>query len=164
MFRYYNGGFKTVSQIAYETFVEADEAKEAVDNLEIGGRNYVLGSNSDNSTADALIARYPLSEPMISGEEYTLSLSITPDSSLSAITLRDSGGSQILATISLSSTGRQTEKITFSATYASGKTPQDQADYAPCGRIWRHRSKQRCPCSFLSWCCFQNRRHDDRKS
>ena len=40
MFRYYNGGFKTVSQIAYEAFVEADEAKEAVDNLEIGGRNY----------------------------------------------------------------------------------------------------------------------------
>jgi hypothetical protein len=107
----------------------AISVERAMAEMEVGGRNYVLGSNSDNSTADALIARYPLSEPMISGEEYTLSLSITPDSSLSAITLRDSGGSQILATISLSSTGRQTEKITFSATYASGKTPQDQADY-----------------------------------
>ena len=61
MFRYYNGGFKTVSQIAYEAFVEADEAKEAVDNLEIGGRNYVLNSDTESSGTADLIGRYALS-------------------------------------------------------------------------------------------------------
>ena len=31
MFRYYNGGFKAISQIAYEAFVAAEEAQEAVE-------------------------------------------------------------------------------------------------------------------------------------
>ena len=47
MFRYYNGGFKTISQISYEAFMTAQEAQEAVDNLEIGGRNYILNSGSE---------------------------------------------------------------------------------------------------------------------
>ena len=129
MFRYYNGGFKAISQIAYEAYIAADPAKDAIDNLAIGGRNYVLGSESDNSSSDALIARYSLSEPMKAGEEYTASLSITPDSNLSAITLRTSGGSQTLATLSLSASGKQTGSATFTAQYASGKTPEVQADY-----------------------------------
>ena len=64
MFRYYNGGFKAISQIAYEALVAADEAQEAIENLEIGGRNYVLGSGLENSSTEDLGARYALSEPM----------------------------------------------------------------------------------------------------
>lgn len=37
IFQYYNGGFKTISQIAYEAY-------EAIDNLSIGGRNYIQNS------------------------------------------------------------------------------------------------------------------------
>lgn len=42
MFQFRNGSFKTISQLAYEAFVEAEEAQEAIDNLEVGGRNYAL--------------------------------------------------------------------------------------------------------------------------
>ena len=47
----------------------AQEAQEAVDNLEIGGRNYILNSGSEISDSTALIARYALSEAMVPGEE-----------------------------------------------------------------------------------------------
>ena len=67
MFRYYNGGFKTISQISYEAFMTAQEAQEAVENLEIGGRNYILNSGSEISDSTALIARYALSEAMVAG-------------------------------------------------------------------------------------------------
>lgn len=125
MFRYYNGGFKTVSQIAYEAFVEADEAKEAVDNLEIGGRNYVLNSDTESSGTDDLIGRYALSEPMTADEEYTVSLSLSMED-LSRITVRTSGGDQVLATIRLDDVALQTVKATFTAAYASGETPDQR--------------------------------------
>ncbi len=130
MFRYYNGGFKAISQIAYEALVAADEAQEAIENLEIGGRNYVLGSGLENSSTEDLIARYALSEPMTAGEEYTLSLSITPESSLTAVTVRVSDGSKTLATINLAGTARQTVEATFSADYAADASPDDDPDNA----------------------------------
>lgn len=76
MFRYYNGDFKTISQISYEAFMTAQEAQEAVENLEIGGRNYILNSGSEISDSTALIARYALSEAMAAGDEYTVSLPV----------------------------------------------------------------------------------------
>ena len=130
MFRYYNGGFKAISQIAYEALVAADEAQEAIENLEIGGRNYVLGSGLENSSTEDLIARYALSEPMTAGEEYTLSLSITPESSLTAITIRVSDGGKTLATINLTGTSRQTLEATFIAEYAASASPDDDPDNA----------------------------------
>ena len=129
MFRYYNGGFKTVSQIAYEAFVEADEAKEAVDNLEIGGRNYVLNSDTESSGTADLIGRYALSEPMTADEEYTISMSLSMED-LSRITVRTSGGDQVLATIRLDDVALQTAKATFTAQYASGGTPDDDPNNA----------------------------------
>ena len=128
MFRYYNGGFKTISQIAYEAFVEADEAQEAIANLEIGGRNYALASGSEQTGTADLIARYALSEAMEEGEEYTVSLSISMED-LSAITIRTSDGDQTLATIPLDDVTLQTVKATFTAEYASGKTPDDNPNY-----------------------------------
>ena len=128
MFRYYNGGFKTVSQIAYEAFVEADEAQQAIADLEIGGRNYVLNSDTESSGAADLIGRYALSEPMVADEEYTVSLSLSMED-LSRITVRTSDGDQVLATIELDDVSLQTVKATFTAQYASGKTPDDDPNY-----------------------------------
>ena len=128
MFRYYNGGFKTISQISYEAFMTAQEAQEAVDNLEIGGRNYILNSGSEISDSTALIARYALSEAMATGEEYTVSLTLTPMESYEGLTVRTSGGDKTLATIDLSGAGRQIVQATFIAEYASGKSPDDDPD------------------------------------
>ena len=129
MFRFYNGGFKAISQIAYEALVAADEAQEAVENLEIGGRNYVLNSGSESTGNEDLIARYALSEPMEEDAEYTVSLSISMDD-LNRITVRTSGGDQVLATIRLADTELQTATATFSAVYASGKSPDDDPNNA----------------------------------
>ena len=99
MFRYYNGDFKTISQISYEAFMTAQEAQEAVENLEIGGRNYILNSGSEISDSTALIARYALSEAMAAGDEYTVSLTLTPMETYAGLTVRTSGGDKTLATI-----------------------------------------------------------------
>ena len=128
MFRYYNGGFKAISQIAYEAFLTAEEAQEAVENLEIGGRNYILNSGSEISDSTALIARYALSEAMVPGEEYTVSLTLTPMEAYTGLTVRTSGGDKTLATIDLSGAARQTVQATFTAEYANGKTPDDDPD------------------------------------
>ena len=125
MFRYYNGGFKTISQISYEAFLTAEEAQEAIDGLAVGGRNYILNSGSEASGSAALIARYALSEPMVAGEQYTVSMTLTPMESYAGVTIRVSDGDTTLATIDLSGTERQTIQATFIAEYAEGKCPDD---------------------------------------
>lgn len=130
MFRYYNGGFKTISQISYEAFLTAEEAQEAIDALAVGGRNYILNSGSEVATSTAQIARYALSEPMIAGEQYTVSLTLTPMEEYAGLTVRTSEGSTTLATIGLSGTERQTVRATFIAEYAQGKSPDDAPDNA----------------------------------
>ena len=101
MFRYYNGSFKTISQISYEAFLTAEEAQEAIDALAVGGRNYILNSGSEVATSTAQIARYALSEPMIAGEQYTVSLTLTPMEEYAVLTMRTSEGDTILAIIDL---------------------------------------------------------------
>lgn len=130
MFRYYNGGFKTISQISYEAFLTAEEAQEAIDALAVGGHNYILNSGSEVATSTAQIARYALSEPMIAGEQYTVSLTLTPMEEYAGLTVRTSEGSTTLATIGLSGTERQTVRATFIAEYAQGKSPDDAPDNA----------------------------------
>ena len=128
MFRYYNGGFKAISQIAYEAFLTAEEVQEAVENLEIGGRNYILNSGSEISDSTALIARYALSEAMVPGEEYTVSLTLTPMETYTGLTVRTSGGDKTLATVDLSGTARPTVQATLTAEEASGQTPEEDPD------------------------------------
>lgn len=130
MFRYYNGGFKTISQISYEAFLTAEEAQEAIDALAVGGRNYILSSGSEVATSTAQIARYALSEPMIAGEQYTVSLTLTPMEEYAGLTVRTSEGDTILAIIDLQGVTRQIVQATFIAEYAEGKSPDDAPDNA----------------------------------
>ena len=129
MYRYYKGAFKTITEISYEAYVTAEGAQEAIDNLELGGRNYVLDSGTEQTGNADLIARYALSEPMVEDEEYTISLSILSDD-LSRITVRTSAGNQTLATVHLNDVARQTVTATFLASYASGAGPDDEPDNA----------------------------------
>ena len=60
MYRYYKGGFKTISQISFEAFTAAQAAQTAINNLELGGRNYALASGTEQGGTEELIARYAL--------------------------------------------------------------------------------------------------------
>ena len=102
--------------------------EKALEDMSVGGRNYVLNSDSESTSTTDLLARYVLSEPMAENEQYTLSLSISKGSH-SQITIRTSDGEQILSTIQLGDERPQTVIASFKASYASGKTPEDQPDY-----------------------------------
>lgn len=45
IYRFVNGAFMSLDQVAYEAAVTAADAKEGIDNLEIGGRNLFLNSS-----------------------------------------------------------------------------------------------------------------------
>ena len=102
--------------------------EKALEDMSVGGRNYVLNSDSESTSTTDLLARYVLSEPMAENEQYTLSLSISKGSH-SQITIRTSAGDQLLSTIQLGDERPQTVSTSFKAAYASGKTPEDQPDY-----------------------------------
>ena len=106
----------------------AISVERAMAGMEVGGRNYVLNSDSENTGNADLIARYSLAEAMEEDEKYTISLSISMED-LSRITVRTSDGDKVLATISLDDVGIQTVKATFTAEYASGKSPEDNPSY-----------------------------------
>ena len=107
----------------------AISVEKALSDMEVGGRNYALQSGSEQTGTDDVIARYALAEPMEEGETYTVSFSISMED-LSYVTLRTSGGNQVLATVKLLDVDRQTAHATFQAQYASGKTPDDNPDFA----------------------------------
>ena len=102
--------------------------EKALEDMSVGGRNYVLSSDSESTSTTDLLARYVLSEPMAENEQYTLSLSLSKGSH-SQITIRTSDGDQLLSTIQLGDERPQTVIASFKASYASGKTPEDQPDY-----------------------------------
>ena len=102
--------------------------EKALEDMSVGGRNYVLDSDSESTSTTDLLARYVLSEPMAENEQYTLSLSISKGSH-SQITIRTSDGEQILSTIQLGDERPQTVITSFKAVYDSGKTLEDQPDY-----------------------------------
>lgn len=102
--------------------------EKALEDMSVGGRNYVLNSDSESTSTTDLLARYVLSEPMAENEQYTLSLSISKGSH-SQITIRTSDGDQLLSTIQLGDERPQTVIASFKASYASGKTSEDQPDY-----------------------------------
>ena len=102
--------------------------EKALEDMSVGGRNYVLNSDSESTSTTDLLARYVLSEPMAENEQYALSLSISKGSH-SQITIRTSDGDQLLSTSQLGDERPQTVSTSFKAAYASGKTPEDQLDY-----------------------------------
>lgn len=107
----------------------AISVEKALSDMKVGGRNYALQSGSEQTGTDDVIARYALAEPMEEGETYTVSFSISMED-LSYVTLRTSGGNQVLATVKLLDVDRQTAHATFKTQYASGKTPDDNPDFA----------------------------------
>ena len=136
MFRYYNGGFKAISQIAYEALVAADEAQEAIDNLEVGGRNYILQSSAQAESDGYLLWTYEVSTPLEAGEEYTVSMCVSPASDVTAYGVWLSTGYAKQCELALSGAERQIVSQTFTAFYYANKTPEDDV-YHACVRVYR---------------------------
>ena len=136
MFRYYNGGFKAISQIAYEALVAADEAQEAIDNLEVGGRNYILQSSAQAESDGYLLWTYEVSMPLEAGEEYTVSMCVSPAPDVDAYGVWLSGGFEKQCEMALSGEERQIVSHTFICSYYEGKTPEDDS-YNACVRVYR---------------------------
>ena len=67
----------------------------SIDALAVGGRNYIFNSGSEVAKSSAQIARYALSEPMVAGEQYTVSLTLTPMEEYADLTVRTSEGDTI---------------------------------------------------------------------
>ena len=130
MFRYYNGGFKAISQIAYEAYVAAEEAQEAVDGLEVGGRNYLLNSGIEAESSTYLITMYEVSTPLIAGQEYTVSMCVSPAEDVTSYGVWLSGGYQKQCGLPVQGTERQIISQTFTASYYEGRTPDDDPYYA----------------------------------
>ena len=123
IYRMKNGVLTAVSQMAYEAY-------DAIDNLEIGGRNYLLNSGDEAVNSNDLIARYALSEPMVDGETYTLSLCVST-LDLSEIDVFTADGHVLLETISLDTTAAsEIVHVTFMAEYTTGYTPEDNPNNA----------------------------------
>ena len=136
MFRYYNGGFKAISQIAYEALVAADEAQEAIDNLEVGGRNYILQSSAQAESDGYLLWTYEVSTPLEAGEEYTVSMCVSPASDVTAYGVWLSTGYAKQCELPVSGAERQIVSQTFTAFYYANKTPEDDV-YHACVRVYR---------------------------
>ena len=130
MFRYYNGGFKAISQIAYEALVAADEAQEAIDNLSVGGRNYILQSNAEAESNAYKIHDYEVSTPLEAGQDYTVSMCVTSAEDVAAYGIWLSSGYAKQCELAISGAAKQIVSQTFTASYYSGKTPEDNPYHA----------------------------------
>ena len=136
MFRYYNGGFKAISQIAYEAYVAAEEAQESIDELEVGGRNYILQSSAQAESDGYLLWTYEVSTPLEAGEEYTVSMCVSPASDVTAFGVWLSTGYAKQCELHVSGAERQIVSQTFTAFYYAGKTPENDS-YHACVRVYR---------------------------
>ena len=118
MFRMVDCELIAVSQMAYE-------ASEAIAHLEVGGRNYILQSDVEAESSDYLIWEYEVSTPLVAGEEYTISMCVTPAEGVTAYGIWMSGANCKQGQAQVSGTAREIISLTFTAKYGEGKTPED---------------------------------------
>ena len=102
----------------------------AVDGISVGGRNLLLNSGVEKSNNGYLIAEYTPSSPLVAGEEYTVSIQITPAEGVSFIGTYFSDGYINNASLFVSGTGKQIVSKTFTMSYSDGKTPDEDFKYA----------------------------------
>lgn len=106
------------------------EVTEAIDNIDIGGRNLILLSDNPFTNNDYLIAMYNPSSSLISGITYSVSICITPAKNVSSIRVYLSLGNSICCELRVSGANKQILNATFVAGYYKGMTPEDNPDNA----------------------------------
>ena len=107
------------------------EVTEAIDSVQIGGRNLLLNTLGDITNNEYEITYYTPYTPLIVGEIYTATLCITPAKGVRYIRLYVSNGMAPIANLNVSGTLRQIVSKTFAMpSYFSGQTPEDNIFYA----------------------------------
>lgn len=109
---------------------ETYATKTQVQNISIGGRNLLLKSDTEYNNNNYLIASYTPSSPLTAGQEYTISVCITPASKVQYIQPIMSGGYSSQCTLTVTGTSKQIVSASFTAKYYSGRTPTDNPSYA----------------------------------
>lgn len=116
-----------ITQSVSKTYTTKDE----FNNLNIGGRNWLKDSGQEVVSSEHKIHTYTPSSPLVSGDEYTLSICITPASGVNRIEAYLSNGTASIANIDCKGVVKQILHKTFVAKYESGKDPsanQSNAD------------------------------------
>lgn len=106
------------------------EVTEAIDNIDIGGRNLILLSDNPFTNNNYLTAIYNPSSSLISGITYSVSICITPAKNVSSIRVYLSLGYSELCRLRVSGANKQILNATFVAGYYKGMTPEDNPDNA----------------------------------
>lgn len=131
------GGYSTTEQTAekiknvveesdkkYSTMEQtAKDITLAVNGVKVGGRNLLLKSDVEQYTRTYRVAEYTPSEYLVEGQEYTISLCITPAYYIDQYRVYLSNGYAQQTVLDVSGTSKQIVSATFTATYASERTP-----------------------------------------
>lgn len=123
---------KTEVTTAKEEAISAasTDATNKVNAVQVGGRNLVIDSGVEHSNNDYCPAWYTPSSPLVSGETYTATICVTPAEGVNHFALYLSLGYANRANFPVSGTEKQIISKTFTASYVTGRTPSDGADYA----------------------------------
>ena len=101
-------------------------ADDAVDNLQVGGRNLFRNTGVECSNNGYLVQSYtPGDELLVEGETYTVSMCITPGKGLNGVTPYLSGGYRSCVSLPTSGSEKQVISGTFKCHYHDGMTPED---------------------------------------
>lgn len=107
------------------------DVTDAVDNIEIGGRNLLLDSGREVTNNLYTVAIYKPVTPLVPGETYTFSLCLTPGSGMTYIAPYVSNGNAQFASFYPKGTGKQVISQTFvMGNYYPGRTPEDDISNA----------------------------------
>lgn len=105
--------------------VISDTIENAIADVQIGGRNLVLNSSAAVTNSDHRIAIFQVASPLIEGETYTSTVCVTPAEGVTSINMGLSNGYILTASHPIVGTEKQIVSVTFTAHYASGRTPED---------------------------------------
>ena len=107
------------------------EVTEAIDNIDIGGRNLFLNTGVELSTADYMLAGYkPAKDPLIEGKTYTVTICVTPAQGVEYISLYLSSGYRGQCQLFVDGTDKQIISTTFKAYYYTGREPDKDISHA----------------------------------
>lgn len=114
----YNNPTETVYTTPY-----CDSTWEAVNELDIGGRNLLKKSNVTITNNDYLISSYKVSELLKEGDTYTISLCVTPADKVSTFGVYFSQGYSKVADLVTHGTTKQVLTKTFEVKYSQDRVP-----------------------------------------
>lgn len=133
----YTNPASTVYTTAY-----CDSSWEAINEIQIGGRNLVLNSAITVISNSYLVQHYNIAPSegeelsngygyLVSGNQYTISVCITPSEQTESITAITSMGYRgLISLFTDGTTNKQVLKGTFTARYYDGKEPSDNPNNA----------------------------------